>query len=85
MVVLPDIAIPTGANVKSASQNEACDMRAYAVRRCARARASMPATASAVQAAMSVEVPTGQYRLLRLRSLIKDVVLEVVVQVPTMG
>jgi hypothetical protein len=42
---------------------------------------SMPATAFAVQAAMSVEVPAGQHRSLRLRNLIKDVVLEVAVQV----
>lgn len=42
---------------------------------------SMPATASAVQAAMSVEVPAGQHRSLRLRNLVKDVVLEVAVQV----
>jgi hypothetical protein len=41
---------------------------------------SMPSTAPAVQAAMSVEVPAGQHRSLRLRNLIKDVVLEVAVQ-----
>jgi len=42
---------------------------------------SMPATACAGQVAMSVEMPAGQHRSLRLRNLVKDVALEVTVQV----
>jgi len=41
----------------------------------------IPASAPAAEAAMSVEVPAGQYRALRLRNLPKDVVLAVAVQV----
>ena len=42
-----------------------------------------PATGlAAKQVAMTVEVPAGQHRSLKLRNLVKDVVLAVVVQVP---
>ena len=41
-----------------------------------------PAAALAVEAAMSVEVPAGQYRSLRLRNLPKDAVLAVAIQTP---
>ncbi len=41
-----------------------------------------PAVALAVEAAMSVEVPAGQYRSLRLRNLPKDAVLAVAIQRP---
>ncbi len=41
-----------------------------------------PGAAVAAEAAMSVEVPPGQYRSLRLRNLPKDAVLAVAVQTP---
>ena len=41
-----------------------------------------PAAALAVEAAMSVEVPAGQYRSLRLRNIPKDAVLAVAIQTP---
>ena len=41
-----------------------------------------PAAAVAAEAAMSVEVPPGQYRSLRLRNLPKDAILAVAVQTP---
>jgi hypothetical protein len=40
-----------------------------------------PAAALAAEAAMSVEVPSGQYRSLRLRNLPKDAVVAVAIQV----
>jgi len=44
---------------------------------------SLPAQLfAAKQVAMTVEVPAGQHRSLRLRNMVKDVVLGVVVQVP---
>jgi len=41
-----------------------------------------PAAALAVEAAMSIEVPAGQHRSLRMRNLPKDAVLTVAIQTP---
>jgi hypothetical protein len=42
----------------------------------------MPALAPAVEVAMPVEVPAGQYRALKMRNLVKDVVVAVIIQAP---
>src|SRR5947207_597242 len=43
---------------------------------------ALPICAHAAEAAMSVEVPAGQYRSLRMRNLPKDATLAVAIQAP---